>query len=88
MFEKAFNQHGNYKLSFGALLNNQFYPYPKFETLAIRKKEMIVKNAWEIGINDIEQVAIRKDDDPWIPEGVVDAPYLEVIKMLDGLGIK
>lgn len=53
-----------------------------FEELSILKKELYIKNAWEIGLNDFERSAIRPNDQPIIPEGVENAPILEVLEKL------
>lgn len=39
-----------------------------------------IRNAWEIGQNDIDSAAIQKDDDPVIPENVENAPVLKLIR--------
>jgi hypothetical protein len=41
-----------------------------------------IRNAWEIGLNDIDSVAIKKDDDPVTPKDVKEPPVLEVIRSL------
>ena len=47
---------------------------------AITKTFLTIKDAWEIGINDLESAVIQKEDDPIIPEGhKYDAPVLEVL---------
>lgn len=46
---------------------------------SIKKFTIFIRNAWEIGIDDFQQVAIYKDDRPVIPEGVVKAPVEEVL---------
>lgn len=66
-FEKEYKKYGSYRLSFGALFNGQFYPYPEFEKFSIKKKELVIKNAWEIGINDIERIVLKPEDEPFIP---------------------
>lgn len=43
-------------------------------------KELSVRNAWEIGTNDMDMAGIEASDNPIIPKGVVDAPILEVLK--------
>lgn len=48
--------------------------------LSILKTELKIKNAWEIGLNDFERVVITKEDNPVIPDDIVDAPILEVLK--------
>lgn len=47
---------------------------------AILKRTLFVRNAWEIGDNDLESIVIRKGDSPLIPNDVVDAPILKVLK--------
>lgn len=48
----------------------------------ILKRELNVRQAWEIGRNDIDSPGISDDDDPIIPESQTAAPVLEVIKWL------
>ena len=39
------------------------------------------REAWEVGLNDIDSVAVLPDDDPIIPENhLSDAPVLEVLR--------
>lgn len=47
---------------------------------SIVKKALFIKNAWELGVNDLEAVIIRKGDRPIIPDHVKNAPVLEVLK--------
>jgi hypothetical protein len=51
-----------------------------FEEFSILKHEITVRNAWEIGLHDLESVAIKKNDNPIIPEDIKNAPILEVLK--------
>jgi hypothetical protein len=44
-------------------------------------KDLSVKNAWEVGINDLEMTAISTTDNPIVPKGMTNAPVLEVLKM-------
>lgn len=69
-FEQEYKKAGAYNLSFGLLKNNQFFVDPDFEKTLILKKEIIIKNAWEVGMNDIDRVALRPDEIPLISEGV------------------
>lgn len=48
--------------------------------LSIQKTHITIKNAWEIGLEDLDQVAIRGDDDPVLPSGVDSIPIIEVLK--------
>jgi hypothetical protein len=48
----------------------------------ILKRELNVRQAWEIGRNDIDSPGIRDDDEPVIPDGQTQAPVLQVIDWL------
>lgn len=47
---------------------------------AIVKRSIEIKNAWEIGVNDLACVVIQKDDDPIIPSDIENVPVLEILK--------
>jgi hypothetical protein len=51
--------------------------------LSIKKCQLFIKHAWEIGDHDLDNMAIKKDDNPIIPIDVKDAPILEVLKRLN-----
>jgi hypothetical protein len=78
-FLGSYKEWKGYFLTFGVLQDNQV-------SLAwanqVHKQELIVRDAWEIGPNDIEVVAIREDDDPIVPDGKPDAPVLRVLRNL------
>lgn len=59
--------------------NNAVEPYVEN---GILKHKLFIKHAWEIGINDLDRIAIRKEDNPIIPSNIVDAPILEVLKRI------
>ncbi len=71
-------------------LNGKFKIYPAgFEsngqfipdlTRGIEKTNLIVKDAWEISLNDIDSVTILEDDRIIIPNNITNAPVLEVLK--------
>jgi tetratricopeptide (TPR) repeat protein len=44
-------------------------------------KELSVRNAWEVGVNDMEMTAIVATDNPVIPKEITNAPVLEVLKI-------
>jgi hypothetical protein len=46
---------------------------------AILKRSLFIKNAWEIGEDDFDRVAIQKDDLPIIPSNIKIAPVLKLI---------
>ncbi|MBK8284426.1 MAG: hypothetical protein IPK97_05830 [Ahniella sp.] len=49
--------------------------------LALVKRSVDVRPAWEIGENDFDMVALLDDEDPMIPDGVVDAPVLKAMAL-------
>lgn len=57
--------------------NLNIVPIPE---LRILKHDLILKEAWTIGIHDLERVVITADDDPIIPRDQKDAPVLEILK--------
>lgn len=50
-------------------------------SLAIMKNELVIRSAWEISKEDIDAIGISKDDDPIIPDGIKNAPVIELIKI-------
>jgi hypothetical protein len=46
----------------------------------LEKKELIVRDAWQIGINDPDMIAISEDSDPIIPDGVENRPVLRALQ--------
>ncbi len=56
---------------------------PRVEmSLCIAVHHVNVRNAWEIGLNDIDVIGVRAEDDPIIPADVEDAPILKLIDSL------
>jgi hypothetical protein len=54
---------------------------PVFD-LGILKGELEVKQAYEIGMHDMDRAVIRKDDNPVLPEGSTSFPVLELLAEL------
>jgi len=80
-FEDEYNEYGSFLLA--PAFMNKGMPYPDVElSLAIRKKQLIIQDAWEIGINDIERVAIYPDDNIIVPDDVVNPPCLKLLESL------
>jgi len=48
--------------------------------LGIVKQKLNIREAWEIGTNDQDVVAIHENDDPIIPVGVKDAPVIQSLQ--------
>jgi hypothetical protein len=49
--------------------------------LGFLMKELYVRNAWEVSVNDMEMTAIVATDNPVIPKEITNAPVLEVLKI-------
>jgi hypothetical protein len=45
----------------------------------ILKTNLIVKDAWEIGENDLDRAVIKSGDNPIIPDSVKEAPILKIL---------
>ena len=52
--------------------------------VAILKDQLIVKNAWEVAVNDLDCPALIDEDDPLIPPDVQDAPVTEALATIRG----
>jgi len=46
---------------------------------ALRMRHLSIRPAWQIGENDPDIVALDGDEDPFIPDGVTDAPVIKSI---------
>lgn len=76
--ENVYNTYRKFVL-IPAHVNSDFQMTPIIE-LGILKTELTIKNAWEIGIDDLERVVITEDDNPIIPDNIIDAPILDVLR--------
>jgi hypothetical protein len=50
--------------------------------LAVQKSGLVVRNAWEISMHDVDVMGLSPDDHPVIPAGVENPPCQEVIAFL------
>ncbi|NEI67716.1 hypothetical protein [Rhizobium leguminosarum] len=48
-------------------------------------KEIVVRQAWQIGDNDPDISSLDQDADPYIPDGMTDAPVVRAIEKLKRL---
>lgn len=78
-FIAAYEKTGEYILSQAKLNHGQIH---LAATNEIRKKRIVVRQAWEVGPHDPDSVAIRLDDDPIIPEGVQDPPVAKTLERI------
>lgn len=53
-----------------------------FFNLGIKKNEISIRNAWEIGDHDPDMPCIKKGDDPVIPDSEVDPPIKRLLDRL------
>jgi len=77
-FLNSFKSSGVYLLAHAILLNPSSEPR-LVEKDAIVKRELHVREAWEIGLNDIDSAAFRGDDHPIIPSEKPNAPVIELL---------
>lgn len=78
-FIEEFNKFGSCRLGFGAIRNGQMYKPTNGEYEYITLDSLKVTDAWKVDVNSLESAAIQLGDDPFIPDGVKDAPILKVI---------
>jgi hypothetical protein len=78
-FLKAFNKFGTFFLMPAQLpSSSQSMPEIEFK-LALLKRHLHIRPAWQIGENDPDIVALDDGEDPFIPDGVVNAPAIKAI---------
>jgi len=75
-FLVAFKASGNYILSFARV---QGADADIAASDQIQKNQLTVKDAWEIGPNDFDCIAIQGGDDPIVPENVKNPPVAETL---------
>ncbi len=76
---KTYNYLREYKIFPCRMINEGENAEPYFDK-GIKKRELNIRHAWEIGENDMESVMIKKDDIPIIPKNITNAPVLKVLK--------
>lgn len=80
-FIQTYNRHNKYGLCYAVIQDDGGFPKIDFKS-GIVKKTIHIRDAWEIGINDCDGVAILRDDDPIIPVGQPNAPVIELLREL------
>jgi len=78
-FLRSYEAAGRYSLAGAVITDEQSSPVPVSD-VHIAKRELNVRDAWQIERNDPDVVGICEDDDPIIPTGQQDAPILEVLR--------
>jgi hypothetical protein len=55
-------------------------PRDVYLDLAVPVQKIRVVHAWQVGIHDLEQIVVKPENKPIIPEGVVDPPILALLR--------
>ena len=79
MFLSAFKVSKSYFLSYAVVKNEKISPISSKKRKSIRKFHINVVEAWKVGPNDIEAMAIDADDVPLIPAGISNAPIIKTL---------
>lgn len=77
-FLQSFRQFGVYFLTYVCTNDGEPARMPKFDVM-IMKKTLHVRDAWTIGVGDVDFMGVSEDDDPILPEALGDAPVLALI---------
>jgi hypothetical protein len=79
-FLSSFSRAKRFWLAPGYSPENSFSVTPFLE-LGFMCSEITIRNAWEIGPNELDAVAIIPGSNPIIPNDITDAPVLETLKI-------
>jgi hypothetical protein len=77
-FLKTVEQSGRYLLAPAHMVSETKLPTAGL-TLSILKGQLIVRNAWEVSVNDFDAPAFTEEDDPYIPPDVKEAPVTALL---------
>ncbi len=78
-FLQAYGASGQYQLGYAIAGADGSSVTPTFSD-SVAKRELHVRNAWEIGRHDPDTAGIMPDDDPIIPPDVESAPVLALLE--------
>ena len=73
-FITAYKRTGTFFLAPVRIIPSRGIPEMPSIQFALAKRQLDIREAWQIGENDLDLVALSKDDDPIVPEGVTDPP--------------
>lgn len=79
-FLHAYAEVGAYYLAPAVMSHNGLYPEP-IDEFRILKRELDVREAWEIGLNDLDGAGILPGDEPIIPKDAKTVPVQELLKL-------
>ena len=77
-FLRSYERSGSFLLAHGVMEKQLSAPRTVL-TNSIRMKVLTVRDAWTVGLNDVDRMAIEPDENPIIPEGVANVPVLELL---------
>jgi hypothetical protein len=77
-FLVAYQRHGSYRLVPMRMTTTATLDAFRFD-LAITKRKLELRRAWQIGSHDPDMSALRDDDDPVIPSDIDDPPVREAL---------
>lgn len=80
-FLAEYRRHGRYVL-IAAHFRTTETPPDLIRDLPIGKHHLIVRDAWQIGMNDPDMLALDPDDPPIVPKGETNAPALRALERL------
>lgn len=80
-FLAAYARHGSYRLVPMRMTRNVALDAFRFD-LAITKRKLELRRAWQIGAHDPDMSALRDDDDPIVPDDVADPPVWEALECI------
>ncbi|MEZ9595494.1 hypothetical protein AB4298_12730 [Shewanella sp. 10N.261.52.F9] len=80
-FLKEYEQNGHFYFGCDAILRNDGLD-SRITKPGITVHKLEVRQAWEIGENDIDCMAIQKGDEPYIPKHIVSAPVMHLLNIL------
>lgn len=82
-FLDNFQRSKQFTLTFGIISNDSQQP-ELMTQFAITKNELIIRDAWQIGPDDIDIAGLTEEDDPIIPSDQSDPPVLKVQHLRKG----
>jgi len=80
-FLKQYNEVGRYCI-YPACFSDVSKPPKVFFGLGIDKRELRIRQAWQLTENDLEIVALTPADSPVIPEGIEDPPVARALEAI------
>lgn len=78
----AYRQVGAFFVAPAGIDSTRQFP-EKISDIHILKRELVIRDAWEIGLNDQDVVAIHQGDQPVIPDDITEPPVLKVLALRD-----